>query len=154
MANNIFNTNLELSSISDENIASTTMGVAVKNGDSWRIYDKDKKKITEVGDMQIGKSHNCVLLPTTKLKEGNLIKDGSEYCFVKQIATHDSPMQTISVKTDEIKNVTPIKNFLGFECYLRVIVLDDDLNMVDEIDVKNWLFCRQCLDSLTETVSR
>ena len=39
MANNIFNMNMEFGPNKDENIASTLMGVAVKNGDSWRIYD-------------------------------------------------------------------------------------------------------------------
>ena len=53
MANNIFNLNMEFGPNKDENIASTLMGVAVKNGDSWRIYDKKKKEITDVGDMQL-----------------------------------------------------------------------------------------------------
>ena len=54
MANNIFNMNMEFGPNKDENIASTLMGIAVKNGDSWRIYDKKKKEITDVGDMQLG----------------------------------------------------------------------------------------------------
>lgn len=148
MLNNIFYTNIEVTSNKDNNIAKTSKGIAVKIGDVWRIYDKDNKKIVDAGDINIEPISSYFPLPTTKLKEGNLIKDGSEYYFVKQIETSDCPMQTISLKTNEVKGVTPIKNFMGFECYLRVIALDDELNNVDQIDIKNWLFCQQCLDSL------
>ena len=75
MANNIFNLNMEFGPNKDENIASTLMGIAVKNGDSWRIYDKEKKVITDIGDMQLG-NFPIFILPTTKLSEGDLIRDG------------------------------------------------------------------------------
>ena len=78
MANNFFNMNMEFGPNKDENIASTLMGVAVKNGDSWRIYDKKTKQITDIGDMQLG-NLPIFILPTTKLSEGDLIKDAGEY---------------------------------------------------------------------------
>ena len=49
MANNIFNTNITMGMNNDANIASTALGIAVKAEDgSWRIYDKEKKEITNL----------------------------------------------------------------------------------------------------------
>lgn len=135
MANNIFNMNMEFGPNKDENIASTLMGVAVKNGDGWRIYDKKKKEITDVGDMRLG-NLPIFILPTTKLNEGDLIKDDGEYYFVTKVATTKTPTQTISARTGEMKNVVPIKNILGFSCYSKVIALSDSLNMDDDFDVE------------------
>ena len=133
MANNIFNLNMEFGPNKDENIASTLMGIAVKNGDSWRIYDKEKKVITDIGDMQLG-NFPIFVLPTTKLSEGDLIRDGGEYFFVTKVATPETPTQTLSVRTGEMKSVVPIKNVLGFSCYSRVIALKDLLG--DDVDVE------------------
>ena len=135
MANNIFNTNMEFGPNKDENIASTLMGVAVNNGDSWRIYDKKKNEITDVGDMQLG-NLPIFILPTTRLSEGDLIKDAGEYYFVTKVATSKTPTQTLSVRTGEMKRVVPIKNVLGFSCYSKVIALSDSLNMGDNFDVE------------------
>ena len=135
MANNIFNMNMEFGPNKDENIASTLMGVVVKNGDSWRIYDKKKKEITDVGDMQLG-NFPIFILPTTQLSEGDLIKDAGEYYFVTKVATPKTPTQTLSARTGEMKSVVPIKNVLGFSCYSKVIALSDSLNMGDDFDVE------------------
>ena len=135
MANNIFNMNMEFGLNKDENIASTLMGVAVKNGDSWRIYDKKKKEITDVGDMQFG-NFPIIILPTTRLSEGDLIKEAGEYFFVTKVATPNTLTQTISVRTGEMKSAVPIKNVLGFSCYLKVIALSDSFNMGDDFDVE------------------
>ena len=135
MSNNIFNMNMEFGPNKDENIASTLMGVAVKNGNSWRIYDKKKKEITDVGDMQLG-NLPIFILPTTQLSEGDLIKDAGEYYFVTKVATHKTPTQTLSASTGEMKSVVPIKNVLGFSCYSKVIALSDSLNVGDDFDVE------------------
>ncbi|MCI8470302.1 MAG: hypothetical protein HFJ35_02230 [Clostridia bacterium] len=135
MANNIFNMNMEFGPNKDENIASTLMGVAVKDGDSWRIYDKKKKEITDVGDMQLG-NLPIFILPTTKLREGDLIKDDGEYYFVTKVATSKTPTQTLSARTGEMKSIVPIKNVLGFSCYSKVIAFSDSLNMDDDFDVE------------------
>lgn len=133
--NNIFNMNLEFGSCTDENIASTLMGVAVKNGNSWRIYDKEKKEITDVGDMQLG-NLPIFIMPTTQLKEGDLIKDNDEYYFVTKVATAKTHTETFSARTGEIKNVVPIKNILGFSCYSKVIALSDSFSIGDDFDVE------------------
>lgn len=135
MANNIFSINMEFGPNKDENIVSTLMGVAVKNGDSWRIYDKTKKEITDVGDMKLG-NLPIFILPTTKLSEGDLIKDAGEYYFVTKVATAKTPTQTLSARTGEMKSVVPIKNVLGFSCYSKVIALNDSLNMDKDFDME------------------
>lgn len=131
--NNIFNMNVEFGPNKDENIASTIMGIAVKNGDSWRIYDKKKQKITDLGNMQFG-NFPIFIIPTTKLTEGDLIKDAGEYYFVNKV--QEGSTQTICAKTGEIKTVIPIKNVLGFSCYSKVIALSDSLNIGDDFDVE------------------
>lgn len=131
--NNIFNMNLEFGPNKDENIASTLMGVAVKNGDSWRIYDKKKKEITDVGDMQLG-NLPIFILPTIKLTEGDLIKDGGEYYFVNKVEAGST--QTLCAKTGEMKTVIPIKNLMGFSCYSKVIAFSDSVNMGGDFDIE------------------
>ena len=133
MANKFFNMNMEFGPNKDENIASTLMGVAVKNGDSWRIYDKKTKQITDIGDMQLG-NLPIFILPTTKLSEGDLIKDAGEYYFVIKVAKGST--QTLCAKTGEMKTVIPIKNVLGFSCYSKVIALSDSINMGDDFDLE------------------
>ena len=133
MANNLFNMNMEFGPNKDENIASTIMGVAVKSGDSWRIYDKKKKEITDVGDMQLG-NLPIFILPTTKLTEGDLIKDAGEYYFVIKVQRGNT--QTLCAKTGEMKTVIPIKNVLGLSCYSKVIALSDSLDIGEDFDVE------------------
>ena len=134
MANNIFNMNMEFGQNKDENIASTIMGVAVKNGDNWRIYDKKKHEITDVGNMQLG-NLPIFVIPTTNLKEGDLIKDAGEYYFV--IKTNNVSTQTLCAKTGEFKTVIPIKNVFGFSCYTKVIALSDSISMENDLNVEN-----------------
>lgn len=150
MANNIFNMNMEFGPNKDENIASTLMGVAVKNGDGWRIYDKKKKEITDVGDMQLG-NLPIFILPTTKLSEGDLIKDAGEYYFVTKVATSKTLTQTLSARTGEMKSVVPIKNVLGFSCYSKVIALSDSLNMGDDFDVEKLVIMSAMCSQTGET---
>ena len=134
MANNIFNMNMEFGQNKDENIASTIMGVAVKNGDNWRIYDKKKHEITDVGNMQLG-NLPIFVIPTTTLKEGDLIKDAGEYYFV--LKTNNVSTQTLCAKTGELKTVIPIKNVFGFSCYTKVIALSDSISMANDLNVEN-----------------
>lgn len=144
MVNNIFNMNMDFGPNNDENIASTLMGVAVKNGDSWQIYNKKKKSITDVGRMKLG-NLPLFILPSTKLNEGDLIKDSGEYYFV--IKVEKGSTQTLCAKTGELKTIIPIKNVLGFSCYSKVIALSDSINMDRDFDVKKLallsVICRQ-----------
>lgn len=133
MANNIFNMNAELGLNKDESIAGTLMGTAVKNGDSWRIYSKDKQEITDVGDMQLG-NFPTFIIPTTKLSEGDLIKDAGEYYFV--IKVEKGITRTLRAGTGEFKDIIPIKNVWGFSCYSKVISLSDFIDIGEGFGVE------------------
>ncbi len=124
--NNPFNINFEFGPNEDSNLASTLMGVAVKNSDdSWRIYDKIKGEITDVGNLQLG-NFPLFILPSMKLEVGDLIKDAGEYYYVTKVDTQN---QMVSVSTGEIKNIVPMKNILGFNVYAKVIAITDSLNL-------------------------
>lgn len=135
MAKNIFDMDMEYGLNQDDNIASTLMGVAVRNGTHWRIYDKNKKQIIDVGDIPLG-NLPIFILPTIKLSEGDLIKNEDEYCFVTKVANSKTPAQTLSVRTGEMKSVIPIKNILGVSCYSKVITLTESLNVGEEFDIE------------------
>ncbi len=83
--------------------------------------------------MQLG-NLPIFILPTTKLSEGDLIKDAGEYYFVMKVDAGST--QTLCAKTGEMKTVIPIKNVLGFSCYSKVIALSDSINMGGDFDVE------------------
>ena len=135
--NNIFQ--MEFGPNKDNRIASTVMGIAVKKDDnSWLIFDRKKKELTDIGDIKI-ESFPIFIMPTTKLEEGDLIKDSGEYYFVTKVATSVEPTQTISVKTGEVKNIIPVKNILGISVYSKVIATGDSLNESNDVDVEKLI---------------
>ena len=137
MANNFYNMNSEFGPNKDANIASTPMGVAVKNGNSWRVYDKKKKKITDAGDMQLG-NLPIFIMPTTELNEGDLIKVAREYYFIAKV--DNGSVLTLNAKTGEMKNmVLPIKNLFGFSCYSKVITIDNFIDMGGDFDAEKFV---------------
>ena len=142
--NNFFNVNMEFGPNKDENIASTLMGVAVKNGENWRIYDKKKKSITDVGNIQIG-NLPIFIMPALELEEGDLIKEEEEYYFVTNF--NNGETETLSAKTGEIKRVIPIKNILGFSFYSKVITLNDELDINEELDTETLLLMSSMMSS-------
>jgi hypothetical protein len=107
------------------------MGVAVKNGDNWRIYDKAKAEITDVGDMQLG-NFPIFILPTIKLAEGDLVKYEGEYYFVNKIES--GVIKALCVKTGEVKTLLPIKNLMGFSCYSKLVAINDFIDMGTDFD--------------------
>lgn len=119
---NMFGLNIEFGQNNDANLVSTLMGVAVKNNNSWRIYDKSKKQITDVGNMEIG-GFPIFIMPTTKLSEGDLIKENGEYYYV--MATENGTTKTICPTTGQIKTIVPTKNIFGISVYSKVVALCD-----------------------------
>ena len=128
---NIFGMNMEFGLNTDENITSTFIGVAVKNGESWRVYDKKKKTLTDIGDMSIG-SLPLFIMPSTKLEEGDLIKNDGGYYYVVQV--NDGNVKTLSAATGKMEEVVPVDNILGVRFYSKVIVLAEDLLSDNEGD--------------------
>lgn len=146
MANNIFNMNMEFGLNKDKNIASTLMGVAVKNGNSWRIYDKKKKEIIDAGNLQFG-NLPIFIMPATRLSEGDLIKEAGEYSYVIETATSDTMIKTMSARTGEVKSAVPINNILGINCYSKVIDISDSINKDDGFDDKRLFIMSSMMTS-------
>ena len=121
---NIFGINMEFGMNTDDNITSTFIGVAVKNGKSWRVYDKKKKTLTDIGDMSIG-SLPLFIMPSTKLEEGDLIKNDGGYYYVVQV--NDGNVKTLSAATGKMEDVVPVDNILGIRFYSKVVTLAEDL---------------------------
>lgn len=106
----------------DPDIASTIMGIAVRNDDdSWRIYDKDKKAIIDIGNIDINSLPICIV-PSTKIAVGDLLKDDDEnYVFVTGIKP--DRVETLDAATGGFKEVMPINNIFGFKCYTKVVAM-------------------------------
>ena len=100
--------------------------------------------------MQLG-NLPIFILPTTKLREGDLIKDAGDYYFVTKVATPKTPTQTLSARTGEMKSIVPIKNILGFSCYSKVIALSDSLNVSEDFDVEKLAIMSAMFDQTGET---
>lgn len=129
MENN-FN-NFEVSQNKDPNLASTPMGIAVKNGNTWRVYDKTTGEITDWGELELS-SLPIFIVPTTDIKVGDVIKkNGEYYCIIKK----DSQIQTLCIRTGNVENKIPIKNIAGSTIYTKIISFTD----IEEDKRKKWL---------------
>ena len=122
MQNNILNLNIKFGQNTDEYITGTVMGVAVKGDDGWRIYDKKKKEITSLGNMPVG-GIQTFLVPCTKVAVGDLIRESDEYYYVTKVNKND--ITALSIETNEVKTIVPVKNILGFTFYTKVVSLTD-----------------------------
>jgi hypothetical protein len=110
--------------LNDPNIVSTFMGIAVLYNGTRRIYDIDKATLTDLGgDVQIG-DLPIFICPSTEVAVGDLLKEGIDYLYVKEVAD-DGSLKTLNAKTGEMKEIVPIKNLLGFKIYTKVLAFDN-----------------------------
>lgn len=132
--NNIFNMkNVGFGLNKDENIASTIMGIAIKKNDSWRIFNKEEKQITDYENTKIG-NFPIFIIPTIELKVGDVIKEDEEYYFITKAG--DNEIEATSAITGVVRNIIPVKNFLGFEVYAKVMAITDQISLNAEKDMK------------------
>lgn len=122
---NLFGMNLECGLCEDNKISSTIMGVAVKNGDSWRIFDKDKKVMTDVGDLSLG-DFPVYIIPSKTVAVGDLIKKEKHYYYVTEVH-EDGSIGTINASTGNVVDMVPVQSVLGFRFYNKVIAFGDGL---------------------------
>lgn len=126
--NNMFGLNIECGAITDENIASSILGVAVKVNDSWRIYDKENHTMTDLGNMNI-ESLPLWIIPTADLAEGDLIKHDGEYYYVAEGPDSDDSTDTVmmvSASTGKVTEIVPMTNLLGLRLYSKVFTITDE----------------------------
>lgn len=126
---NLFGLTIEFGPLNDENIASTLIGVAVRHNDGWRVYDKEKNEIIDLGEINLG-NFPLFLVPSRKLCKGDLIKEAGEYYFVENVG--EEGIHAICIENREKKLLVPCTNIAGFKIYSKVIALRDIFEEVDD----------------------
>ena len=122
--NKLFGMNFELGMSKDKNIASTLMGVAVKNKDSgnWYTFDTATNSRKNLLNFQMG-NFPVFLLPTKVLAVGDLIKLNGKYYYVKAI--NESSINLIDAAEGVIVEMIPEDNImLGITLYTKVVAFD------------------------------
>ncbi|MCI8272609.1 MAG: hypothetical protein HFJ55_00820 [Clostridia bacterium] len=109
-----------------EDIASTPIGIAVRIGENWRLYDIIKNKVIDVKEPDFDNMPTFII-PSVRLRVGDLIKDNDEYYFVVGAGLGITRVQ--STRTDEVKTELPTRNFLGTNCYLKIVTFDELIEM-------------------------
>lgn len=119
---NMFGINVEFGMSQDQNIAGTLLGVAVKHGDSWRIYNKEKGAMTDIGGIEPG-NLPLFVMPTTKLERGDLIKSEGGYFYV--IDVNGNNIKALSADSGVLAERIDVSNILGMKCYTKVVALTE-----------------------------
>ena len=127
------NSEISFGILNDDNIISTIIGIAINDGKNFKIYDKDKNTLINIGDISDA-NLPIFVIPTLKLHVGDLILENDEYCYVLSI--EKDYIQTLCVKTGEIHESLPIENVFGFNYYPKIVALKD---MLDEAKDKKKL---------------
>lgn len=117
---NEFNDNMEIGLNQDKNIANTDMGIAVKKGSGWRIFNNAENTINEVRNIQIEK-FPIFILPITKLSKGDLIKYNGAYYYVINVRNED--IEAVNAKSGKIEKIIS-----KYNCYLKAVALNDYQN--------------------------
>lgn len=120
----LFGMNFELGMSKDRNIASTLMGVAVKNPENgnWYVFDSIKNTRTNIAGMKMG-DFPVFLLPTQTLNVGDLTKMDGKYYYVQSI---DQNYITLLGAADGIvRQMLPSDCIIpGMNFYTKVVAFD------------------------------
>lgn len=120
----LLGTNFEYGISKDPNISSTLMGVAVKNSKNgnWYVFDPATCKRTNISSMKMG-DFPVLLMPTTNLRVGTLIKQDNAYYFVQDIKPDQITL--IGAADGFIRLQLPEENLiLGMNIYTEVVAFD------------------------------
>lgn len=124
---NILGQPIEFGIVQDPNISSTILGLAVKVNNNWRVFDKEKKSITDVMGLQLG-NFPIMIMPSTKLSMGDLIKENNEYLYVVEV--NSSSVKTLNVNTGVYQEISPVQNLFGINFYSKLITFEDKFKKV------------------------
>lgn len=120
----LFGMNFELGMSKDRNIASTLMGVAVRNPENgnWYVFDSIKHTRTNIADMKMG-DFPVFLLPAQTLAVGDLTKMDGKYYYVQAI---DQNYITLLGAADGIvRQLLPSESLIpGMNFYTKVVAFD------------------------------
>lgn len=122
--NNFLGMNFELGVSKDSNIASTLMGVAVRNpaNGNWYTFDAARNTRKNIANMKMG-NFPIFLLPTKKLEVGDLIKLDGKYNYVK--AVNADTITLLGATDGVISEVLPEETLIGnMKFYTKVVAMD------------------------------
>ena len=122
--NNFLGMNFELGVSKDSNIASTLMGVAVRNpaNGNWYTFDAARNTRKNIANMKMG-NFPIFLLPTKKLEVGDLIKLDGKYDYVK--AVNGDTITLLGATDGVIREVLPEETLIGnMKFYTKVVAMD------------------------------
>ncbi len=121
---NLLGMNFEFGMCKDSNIASTLMGVAVKNptNGSWYTYDTATNSRKNLANFKMG-NFPVMLVPATNLVNGDLIKYNGEYCYVKNVSENKT-LTLINAASGVIQEIVAEGNLLNMTMYTKVVAFD------------------------------
>lgn len=119
-----FGMNFEWGLSKDRNIASTLMGVAVKNPDdgNWYAFDPTRNARTNLANMKMG-DFPVFLLPTQALEVGDLTKMEGKYYYVQEVK--NGMLTLLGAADGIIRQMLPSESIIpGMKLYTKVVAFD------------------------------
>ena len=123
--NNIFGMNFELGLSKDSNIASTLMGVAVRNPESgnWYVFDSATNTRKNLANLKMG-NFPIFLLPTKTLEVSDLVKMDGKYYYVKSVNPNNT-ITLLGAADGVIREMLPEESIIpGMTLYTKVVAFD------------------------------
>ncbi len=114
--------NLEFGANSDPNLVLTLDGkIAVKRGEDTFAAYAEGDLMETLGELTIEAKGLIFNMPATKeqLAEGDLIKDGNRYLFVKEVTAEG--IKTVAPSSASNQSLVNVKNVLGINFYTKVV---------------------------------
>lgn len=120
----LFGMNFELGMSKDRNIASTLMGVAVRNpeNNNWYVFDPVKHTRTNIAGMKMG-DFPVFLLPTRTLAVGDLTKMDGKYYYVQSVDQNYITM--LGAEDGVVRQILPSESIIpGMNLFTKVVAFD------------------------------
>lgn len=123
--NKFFGLNFEFGVSKDHNIASTLMGLAVKNpqNNNWYVFDPATNTRKNIANLKFG-NFPVMLLPTREYVVGHLYKEYGQYYYVQSVNA-DKTVTLVSAADGIIRQQIPEQGIIpGFDFHTEVIAFD------------------------------
>ncbi len=124
--NNFFGMNFEFGVSKDPNIASTIMGVAVKDKETgnWYTFDSATNTRKNIASLKMG-DFPIFLLPDKNLAVGDLIKHNGKYVYVKAVNPAANTFSVINATDGFVNEIVPEETLIpGLNFYTKVVAFD------------------------------
>ena len=133
--NKIFG-NVEFGRYTGNGIKMSIGGLAYRtDNNKYVAYDKSKLTITDVTDFTFDMDGLLYLFPVAikDIRVGDIVRHGDSYVIVKDISGGNF-LEVIEPRSNEVKNILPLRNIFGFDFYTKVVSLmgEGALGTIDE----------------------